>query len=44
MKTVVQPPCSPELNPAERVKSLVSWEWIRWNVQGLPEDYAASSC
>ena len=27
----------------ERVKSLVSWEWIRQNVQGLSEDYAASS-
>ena len=27
----------------ERVKSLVSWEWIRRNVQGLSEDYAASS-
>lgn len=27
----------------ERVKSLVGWEWIRWNVQGLSEDYAASS-
>ena len=80
VKTVVQPPYSPELNPAERVfeevrrwvegrvygsleekvdavneylsrlesdpervKSLVSWEWIRRNVQGLSEDYAASS-
>ena len=28
---------------AERVKSLVSWEWIRRSVQGLSEDYAASS-
>ena len=27
----------------ERVKSLVSWEWIRRNVEGLSEDYAASS-
>ena len=27
----------------ERVKSLVSWEWIRRNVQGMSEDYAASS-
>ena len=27
----------------ERVKSLVSWEWIRQNVQELSEDYAASS-
>ncbi len=27
----------------ERVKSLVSWEWIRQDVQGLSEDYAASS-
>ena len=27
----------------ERVKSLVSWEWIRRNVQGLSEDYTASS-
>ena len=27
----------------ERVKSLVSWEWIRRNVQELSEDYAASS-
>ena len=80
MKTIVQPPYSPELNPAERVfeevrrwvegrvyesleektaavdeclsrlesdpervKSLVSWEWIRRNLQGLSEDYAASS-
>ena len=31
-----------ESNP-ERVKSLVSWEWIRWNVQGLSEDSATSS-
>ena len=28
---------------SERVKSLVSWEWIRRNVQGLSENYAASS-
>ena len=28
---------------SERVKSLVSWKWIRRNVQGLSEDYAASS-
>lgn len=27
----------------ERVKSLAGWEWIRRNVQGLSEDYAASS-
>lgn len=27
----------------DRVKSLVSWEWIRRNVQGLSEGYAASS-
>lgn len=27
----------------ERVKSLVSWEWIRRNIQRLPEHYAASS-
>lgn len=27
----------------ERVKSLVSWEWIRRNVRGLSEDYTASS-
>ena len=27
----------------ERVKSLVSWEWIIRNVQELSEDYAASS-
>ena len=27
----------------ERVKSLVSWDWIRWNVQELSEDYTASS-
>ena len=27
----------------ERVRSLTSWEWIRRNVQGLREDYAASS-
>ena len=27
----------------ERVKSLVSWEWIRWNVQELSEDYEPSS-
>ena len=27
----------------ERVKSLVGWEWIKRNVQGLPEHYAASS-
>ncbi len=26
----------------ERVKSLVSWEWIRRNVQGMSENYAAS--
>ena len=26
----------------ERMKSLVSWEWIRRNVQELSEDYAAS--
>ena len=80
VKTVVQPPYSPELNPTERVfeevrrwvegrvygsieektaavdeylrelesdpervKSLVSWEWIRRNVQELSGDYAASS-
>ena len=28
----------------ERVKSLVSWEWIRRNMQELSEDYTASSC
>ena len=28
----------------ERVKSLVSWEWISRNVQELSGDYAASSC
>ncbi len=27
----------------ERVKSLVGWEWIKRNVQGLPEYYTASS-
>ena len=27
----------------ERVKSLVSWEWIRQNVQELSDDYAVSS-
>ena len=27
----------------ERVKSLAGWEWIRRNVQGLPEDYATPS-
>ena len=27
----------------ERVKSLVGWKWIIQNVQGLSEDYAASS-
>ena len=27
----------------ERVKSLAGWEWIRRNVQGLSENYAASS-
>ena len=27
----------------ERVRSLTGWEWIRKNVQGLREDYAASS-
>ena len=27
----------------ERVKSLVSWEWIMRNVQGQSEDHAASS-
>ena len=27
----------------ERVKSLVSWDWISRNVQGLSADYAASS-
>ena len=27
----------------ERVKSLVGWKWIIKNVQGLSEDYAASS-
>ncbi len=80
VKTIVQPPYSSELNPAERVfeevrrwvegrvygsieekvaavnaclsglesdpervKSLVGWEWIKRNVQGLPEHYTASS-
>ena len=27
----------------ERVKSLVGWEWIKRNVQRLPENYTASS-
>ena len=27
----------------ERARSLTGWEWIRKNVQGLREDYAASS-
>ena len=27
----------------ERVRSLVGWEWIKRNVQGLTADYAASS-
>lgn len=27
----------------QRVRSLTGWEWIRRNVQGLHEDYAASS-
>ncbi len=27
----------------ERVKSLVSWDWIRQNVQELSEDYETSS-
>ena len=31
-----------ESDPA-RVRSLVGWEWIRRNVEALPEDYAASS-
>ena len=31
-----------ESDPA-RVRSLVGWEWIKRNVQTLPEDYAASS-
>ena len=80
VKTIVQPPYSPESNPVERVfeevrrwvegriygsieekvaavnaclsglesdpervKSLVGWEWIKRNVQGLPEHYTASS-
>ena len=31
-----------EADPAS-VRSLTGWEWIRKNVQGLREDYAASS-
>ena len=27
----------------ERVKSLVGWDWIKRNIQQLPEHYAASS-
>ena len=27
----------------ERVKSLVAWDWIKRNIQRLPEYYAASS-
>lgn len=43
-KTAAVDECLSKLeSDPERVKSLVSWEWIMRNVQGLSEDYAASS-